>query len=129
MEYPFADFLRDYQKWQKPTLPVKISTLPPEQVLGLLGAFFEMQYGHNSPIADYRQRLFRQILALLTNSRKQLAEAGFLVPIGTKQAALIPAPLLAAAHELVVERGIEQPTLGQVEEAMKRHGWPGKEAN
>jgi hypothetical protein len=117
MDYPLADFLRDYDDWSHPAIPLPKDRTS-EQFFGLLVAFFHLHYA-DEKIARSRCKAFRKIIALIWNSQAELIDAGLMGAHATG-AAIVPPNLLAAAHDLMLVRKLEQPTIEELQESMKK---------
>jgi hypothetical protein len=119
MNYPLETFLDDYQAWLKQDR-VSVASLPPDRSISLLKDSFVSRYPESDKSDEYC-RNFRRVMRLLWSAPSSLYEAGLLEKHPATHAGKFPASLLYAAHKLVIEQGIEQPTLEEISDAAKRY--------
>ena len=120
MDYSLDEFLNDYDMWSHPKIPIPTrEERTPEQFFGFLKAFFQIRYSNDPKLADKRCLDFRETMALIWNSQAELIDAGLMGTQATG-AAIVPTVLLAAAHDLILVRKLEQPTIEQLQESMKK---------
>jgi hypothetical protein len=128
IDYPVEELLADYEKWSHPAIPVSARDMTPNQFFGLLKAFFQLQYPDDKKKAHDRCQAFRKAMALIWNSQEDLHREKLIAVRPAKYGTLFSTPILAAAHELVNLRGVEQPTIEQMKEAARKYGWKPNES-